>query len=207
MTLSPVSDWCPPDSPTAHSSDSPLVRQPISPTSHQSDSPLVRQPIINARGIPSLINNNILEGITTNHEGGSYIHVPYLAGRRPYMSTRSGFSFAGHTGHEFAEICPFTRYFSITVSNTNQINMTGITSEEGTAYPSGASEFTPGFQWGSCYAIFSFICMFCRSLFVLLYFFFWPLCCLFFFDIRILITSLWYLQALLMKPVDYFSIF
>ena len=35
-----------------------------------------------------------------------------------------------------------------------------------------------------------------RSLFVLLYFFFWPLCCLFF-DIRILITSLCYLQALL----------
>ena len=90
MTLSPVSDQCPPDSPTAHSSDSPLVRQPISPTTHQSDSPLVRQPIINARGIPSLINNNILEGITTNHEGDSYIHVPYLAGRRPYMSTRSG---------------------------------------------------------------------------------------------------------------------
>ena len=30
--------------------------------------------------------------------------------------------------------------------------------------------------------------MFCRSLFVLLYFFFWPLCCLFFFDLRILIT-------------------
>ena len=32
--------------------------------------------------------------------------------------------------------------------------------------------------------------MFCRSLFVLLYFFFWPLCSLFFFDIRILITPL-----------------
>jgi hypothetical protein len=32
--------------------------------------------------------------------------------------------------------------------------------------------------------------MFCRSLFVLLYFFFLPLCCLFFFDIRILITPL-----------------
>jgi hypothetical protein len=28
----------------------------------------------------------------------------------------------------------------------------------------------------SCYSIFSFICMFCRSLFVLLPFFFWPLC-------------------------------
>ena len=37
---------------------------------------------------------------------------------------------------------------------------------------------------------FSIMCMFCRSLFVLLYFIFWPLCCLFFFDIRILITSL-----------------
>ena len=43
-------------------------------------------------------------------------------------------------------------------------------------------------QWGSCYLIFSFMCMFCRSFFVLLYFFFWPLCCLFLFDIRIVIT-------------------
>ena len=32
--------------------------------------------------------------------------------------------------------------------------------------------------------------MFCRSLFVLLYFFAWPLCCLFVFDIRILIVPL-----------------
>ena len=32
--------------------------------------------------------------------------------------------------------------------------------------------------------------MFCRSLFVPLYFFFWPLCCLFFFDILILIAPL-----------------
>jgi hypothetical protein len=44
------------------------------------------------------------------------------------------------------------------------------------------------FLLGSWYSIFSFMCMFCRSLFVLLYFFFWPLCCLFFFDLRILIT-------------------
>jgi hypothetical protein len=51
-------------------------------------------------------------------------------------------------------------------------------------------EFTPGFQLGSCYSIFSFMYMFCGSLFVLLYFFFWPLCCLFFYDIRILITPL-----------------
>ncbi len=32
--------------------------------------------------------------------------------------------------------------------------------------------------------------MLCKSLIVLLSFFFWPLCCLFFFDIRILITTL-----------------
>ena len=32
--------------------------------------------------------------------------------------------------------------------------------------------------------------MCCRSFFVLLYFFCWPLCCLFFFDIQILITPL-----------------
>jgi hypothetical protein len=38
--------------------------------------------------------------------------------------------------------------------------------------------------------IFSFMCMLYRSLFVLLYFFFWPLCCMLFFDIRILLTSL-----------------
>ena len=70
------------------------------------------------------------------------------------------------------------------------INTTGVTSGAGTAYLSGAHEFTPGFQWGSCNSIFSFICMFRRSLFVLLYCFFLLLCCLFFFDIRILITPL-----------------
>jgi len=32
------------------------------------------------------------------------------------------------------------------------------------------------------------MCMFYRSLFVSLSFFFWPLCCVFFFDLRILIT-------------------
>ena len=66
----------------------------------------------------------------------------------------------------------------------------GATCGTGTAYPSEAHEFTPGFYWGSCYSIFSFICRSCRSLFVFLYFFFWSLCCLFFFDIRILIAPL-----------------
>jgi hypothetical protein len=34
------------------------------------------------------------------------------------------------------------------------------------------------------------MCMFCRSFFVILSFFFWPLCCLSFFDLRILNTPL-----------------
>ena len=46
------------------------------------------------------------------------------------------------------------------------------------------------FSGGSCNSTFSFMCMFCRLLFVLLFIFFWPLCCLFFFDIRILINPL-----------------
>ena len=41
-----------------------------------------------------------------------------------------------------------------------------------------------------------FCVVFCRSLFVLLSVFFWPLCCLSSYDLRILIT-IWYLQTLL----------
>jgi hypothetical protein len=70
------------------------------------------------------------------------------------------------------------------------INKMDATNGARTAYPSGTPEFTPGFKLGSCYLMLIFMCMFCRSLFVLLYFFFWPLCCLFFFDLRILITPL-----------------
>jgi len=68
-------------------------------------------------------------------------------------------------------------------------NTTGATRGAGTAYPSGAPEFTPGFKWGACCSIFSFMCMSCRSLFVLLSFLFWLLCCLFF-DLQVLITPL-----------------
>jgi hypothetical protein len=52
------------------------------------------------------------------------------------------------------------------------------------------------FLFRSCYSIFSFMCMLCRLLFVLLSFFFWPLCCLFYFNVRILL-DLWYHQTLL----------
>ena len=47
---------------------------------------------------------------------------------------------------------------------------------------------SPLFYWGSCYSIFSCMCIFCRSLSAL-FFFFWPLCYLSF-DLRILITLL-----------------
>ena len=56
--------------------------------------------------------------------------------------------------------------------------------------PFRSTSVQPGFLWGSWYSIFSFMCMFCRSSFVLLYLFFCPLCCRFFFDTRILITPL-----------------
>ena len=37
-------------------------------------------------------------------------------------------------------------------------NTTGATCETGSAYPSGASEITPSFWWGSCCLFFSFLC-------------------------------------------------
>ena len=87
--------------------------------------------------------------------------------------------------------CNYIQKIESLKTGYNNMYMLGIlTSGAGTAYPSRPPKFTPGFQWGSCYSIFSFMCMFCRSLFVLLYFFFWPLCCLFFFDIQILIIPL-----------------
>jgi hypothetical protein len=51
---------------------------------------------------------------------------------------------------------------------------------------SSPSDFSGG---GSCYSVFSFMCMFCRSLFFLLYFFLWSFCYLSF-DLRLLITPL-----------------
>jgi hypothetical protein len=83
------------------------------------------------------------------------------------------------------------KQWSTTYYITNwRLSSTNLTSGAGTANPSGAPEFSYGFEWGWCYSIFNFMCMFGRSLFVLLYFFFWPFCCLFFFDLRILITPL-----------------
>ena len=60
----------------------------------------------------------------------------------------------------------------------------------GTANPSGAPEFTLGFSRICVARSFIFCVMFCKSLFILLSFFFWSLCCRAFFDSRLLITSL-----------------
>jgi len=61
-----------------------------------------------------------------------------------------------------------------------KVNAMGATSGAGTAYPSGAPEITPGFQWVRV----------ARSLVLCVIFFVWPLCYLFFFDLRILIVPL-----------------
>jgi hypothetical protein len=67
----------------------------------------------------------------------------------------------------------------------------GVTSGAETAYPSGVSEFTPAFQWGSCCSIFS-----CRSnglqtlFFLFVFFFLLLLYFLSFFDLRLLIKPL-----------------
>ena len=71
-----------------------------------------------------------------------------------------------------------------------------VISGAGTSYPSEALEFIPGFYWGSFYSIFSFMCMFCRSLFVLSYFSFGH-CVVCPSSIYGFWLPLWYLQALL----------
>ena len=69
----------------------------------------------------------------------------------------------------------------------NQINTTGATSGAGTAYPAVAPRFTPGFS--GVRVTRSLVLCVC-FLDLSLSFFYWPLCCLFFFDLRILITPL-----------------
>ena len=69
-------------------------------------------------------------------------------------------------------------------------NTTSVTSRAGTYYPSGAPEFTPGFLGVRVARFLVFCVVFCRSSLVILSFFFWPLFCLSFLDLPILITPL-----------------
>ena len=64
--------------------------------------------------------------------------------------------------------CPFVEWCSLTVAcklwNTRHIKK-GANTQNKVSF-TGAPEFTPGFYCGSCYSIFNFMGMFCRSLFV-----------------------------------------
>ena len=77
-----------------------------------------------------------------------------------------------------------------------------VISRAGTAYHSGAPRFTPGFLWVLLldlqlymYVLQIVVCPF-------IHFFFWPLCCLFFFDIQIMITPLVSSIYSLKKQID-----
>ena len=61
------------------------------------------------------------------------------------------------------------------------VSFSSSTFGAGTADLSGAPEFTCCFYWDSCCSICRFLCSVSRLLFVILSFFFWPLCCLSFF--------------------------
>ena len=82
---------------------------------------------------------------------------------------------------------PFMTYHRV----CNKSNTTGANSGTGTAYPSGAHEFTLDFWWGSCYTMFSFLCRLFQIIVCpfVLFFFVWPLNCLSL-DLRFLITPL-----------------
>jgi hypothetical protein len=69
-------------------------------------------------------------------------------------------------------------------------NMMCVTNKVRPAYHSGASEFTLVIRGVRVAQSLVFCIVFCKSLFVLLSFFFWPLYCLSFFYLQLLITSL-----------------
>ena len=73
----------------------------------------------------------------------------------------------------------------MTLLKGNTYFTTGVTSGAGTAYPSRALEFTPGFSGiRATRSLLLYVCFVNRHLY------FWLLHCLFFFDIRIQITPL-----------------
>jgi len=69
--------------------------------------------------------------------------------------------------------------------NSNRVVSNGT----GTTSTSEVHEFSPSFLVGFVFArSLAFSVVLSRSMFVLLYFFFWPLYCLFFFELQFLIT-------------------
>ena len=82
-------------------------------------------------------------------------------GRHHDLVDRYGISVSQMTTcrENFPVLFPFTTYHRV----CNQMITKGAISGAGTVYLSGAPEFTPGCQWGSCNSIISFMCMCCRS--------------------------------------------
>ena len=88
--------------------------------------------------------------------------------------------------HKWPRICStWRKHFQVLSSFMTDHRMSQVEKELPTL-PEHLSS-PPGFRW---VRVTRSLVMFCGSLFALLSFFFWPLCCLFFFDIRILITPL-----------------
>ena len=85
---------------------------------------------------------------------------------------------------------------------SNKSNTMSVTCEAGITYPSGASEFTPVFSEVRVVRSLVLCVVFCRSLFVLLSFFFWSLCCLSFFGFWL---PLWCFQTFLIIIIILFS--
>ena len=68
-------------------------------------------------------------------------------------------------------LSPFMTYHGV----CNYGNTMGATCRAGAAFPYGTPEFTPGFYWGLFCPIISFLYSVCRSLFAVLFFFFFTI--------------------------------
>jgi len=86
---------------------------------------------------------------------------------------------------------PMIKPSNIFIKKLAGSNTTDATNGAGTAYSSGAPHITSVFSGVRVARSLVFcVVVYCRSLFVLLSFFFCPLCCLSFFDLWIFITPL-----------------
>ena len=106
--------------------------------------------------------------------------------RRSWFSTMTWLTVTEYLCHKWLRICSVCRNHNTVISSFmiyHQVcSNSNTTSGTGTTYPFGAPGFTP-----SLVCVFS--VMFCKSLFVLLYFFFWQLYLLSV-SVRFLITPL-----------------
>jgi hypothetical protein len=84
------------------------------------------------------------------------------------------------------QICGMNGIYAISMTTKFESENSGAEH----AYPAGAHEFIPLVSGVHVVRSFVFCVVFCRSLFVILSLFFWSLCCLSFFYLRLPITPL-----------------